>query len=127
VTLTLAEASAQVGVNRSTLLRSIKSGRLSGTRDEFGTWRIEPSELFRIYAPVEIHAPAAEAMPKAVPQDAQADALVADLRAQLAEMRQQRDAWQGMAERLGMALPKPEVAAPAGPPRSWWRRLCLIA
>lgn len=118
MSLTLAEASAQVGVNRSTLLRSIKSGRLSGTRDDFGTWRIEPSELFRVYAPAEIPAPA-EAKPKAVPQDAQADALVADLRAQLAEMRQQRDAWQGMAERLALSAPKP-VEKPA---LSWWRWL----
>ena len=44
-------------------------------------------------------------MPKAMPQHAQgdsADALVAELRAQLAEMRSQRDTWQGVAERLAL-------------------------
>ena len=41
-----------------------------------------------------------------MPQDA-SDAQVAALLAQLAEMRAQRDAWQGIAERLTSALPKP--------------------
>jgi hypothetical protein len=54
--------------------------------------------------------PPAEATPKALPQPAQpdaTDALVADLRAQLAEMRSQRDAWQSIAEHLAPAAPKP--------------------
>jgi hypothetical protein len=46
------------------------------------------------------------------------DALVAELRAQLAEMRSQRDAWQGIAERLALGAPKPELP---GPKVSWWR------
>jgi hypothetical protein len=66
-----------------------------------------------------------------VPQDAQTDALVADLRAQLADMRSQRDAWQGIAERLALSAPKPpentEAPEPkpaeAAPRRPWWRRL----
>jgi hypothetical protein len=62
---------------------------------------------------------------KAGPQDAQTDALVAELRAQLAEMRSQRDAWQGIAERLALSAPKPPEPEPkpAEGRRSWWRRL----
>src|SRR2546430_381846 len=41
----------------------------------------------------------AEAAPTATPQGAQADALVAEPRAQLADMQAQRDAWQRVAER----------------------------
>jgi len=104
---TLAEAASACGVNRSTILRAIKSGRLSGQRDELGAWLVEPVELHRVFPPAS-----AEAAPKAVPQDAQADAQVAALLAQLAEMRAQRDAWQGIAERLTSALPKP-VPKPA--------------
>jgi hypothetical protein len=49
------------------------------------------------------------------PVPPQTDALVAELRAQLAEMRTERDAWREQAQRL--ALPKPE------PVRTrWWRR-----
>lgn len=80
-------------------------------------------ELHRVFPP-------AEATPRAVPQDAQTDALVAELRAQLAkmraqrdDMRSQRDAWQGIAERLALGAPKPEPA-PEPKPRPWsWRWL----
>jgi hypothetical protein len=48
---TLAQAAAAVGRNRSTLLRGIKSGRISAARDELtGAWLIDPAELHRIYA-----------------------------------------------------------------------------
>jgi hypothetical protein len=53
-------------------------------------------------------------LPGHCPQHAQTDALVAELRAQLAEMRSQRDAWQGIAERLALGAPKPEPAGPKG-------------
>jgi hypothetical protein len=82
-----------------------------GTRDETGAWSVEPVELHRVFPP-------AEAMPKPTPQDAQTDALVAELRAQLAEMRAQRDAWQRVAERLALGAPKssqPDTMAMPGP------------
>jgi hypothetical protein len=117
--LTLAEAAAQVGVNRSTLLRQIKRGLLSGARDPSGAWTIDTSELFRVFPLVS-----AEAPPRAVPQDAEVDAQVSALRAQLAEMRSQRDSWQAMAERLTSALPKPAQPTPdeTPRPRRWWQR-----
>jgi excisionase family DNA binding protein len=111
--LTLAEAAQATGLNRSTILRAIKNGRISGQRDGSGVWSVEPVELHRVFPP-------AEAKPKALPQhaqaDAHADALIAELRAQLADMRAQRDAWQAQAERLALAAPKPE-------PVTWWRWL----
>ena len=109
----LAQAAEACGVNRSTILRAIKSGRISGTKDELGAWSVEPVELHRVFAPVT----SAEAKPSAVPQDAQTDALVSELRAQLAEMRSQRDAWQEQAQRLALGAPKPE------PKQSLWRWL----
>jgi excisionase family DNA binding protein len=118
MTLTLAEAAQATGLNRSTILRAIKSGKISGARDESGSWSVEPVELHRVFPP-------ASTTPKAVPQDAQTDALVTELRAQLAEMRSQRDAWQGIAERLALSAPKPPEPEPkaAEAHRSWWRRL----
>src|SRR5262245_23455231 len=106
----LAEAAQATGLNRSTILRAIKRGAISGVRDEAGAWSVEPVELHRVFPP-------AAATPKATPQDAQADALVAELRAQLSEMRAQRDAWQRVAERLALGAPKPSepdaIAMPA--------------
>jgi excisionase family DNA binding protein len=117
MSLTLAEAAEATGLNRSTILRAVKSGKISGSKSN-GTWHVEPAELFRVFEP-------AQAKPEAEPQLAQiqayndALALIAELRAQLAELRQQRDAWQGIAERLTLAAPKPEEK-----PRRWsWKWL----
>src|SRR5262249_35075481 len=43
----LATAALATGVNKSTILRAIKAGRLSATRDETG-WTIEVAELHRV-------------------------------------------------------------------------------
>ena len=116
--LTLAEAPQATGLNRSTILRAIKSGKISGARDETGAWAFEPVELHRVFLP-------ASAPPKEAPQDAQPNALVAELRAQLAEMRSQRDAWQGIAARLALSAPKPPEPEPKAVEarHPWWRRL----
>jgi predicted site-specific integrase-resolvase len=45
----LASAAAATGVNRSTVLRAIKAGRLSAQRDEQGGWQIDPAELHRVF------------------------------------------------------------------------------
>lgn len=117
----LMTAAQAAGVNRSTILRSIKAGRISATKDELtGAWVIEPVEVHRLYPPVAVR----DANEDAAPKDATTDVLVAELRAQLAEMRGQRDAWQGVAERLALGTPKAEPATPM--PGSWratWRWL----
>lgn len=45
----LATAAAACGVNKSTVLRAIKSGKVSATKDEHGEWHVEPAELHRVY------------------------------------------------------------------------------
>jgi len=120
-------AATACGINRSTVLRAIKAGRISATKDEVtGAWLIEPAEMHRLYPPVAVPDANAVAVPKAAPSDATTDALVAELRAQLAEMRQQRDAWQGIAERLALGIPKAPadapIATPATPAAGRWRR-----
>ena len=50
--LSLSEAAAASGLNKTTVLRSIKSGKISGTRDPLGQWRIDAAELHRVYPPV---------------------------------------------------------------------------
>jgi hypothetical protein len=47
----LPQAAAAVGRDRSTILRAIKAGKLSATRDAASNgWLIEPAELHRLYA-----------------------------------------------------------------------------
>ena len=148
--LTLAEAAQATGLNRSTVLRAIKSGKISGTRDHNGQWSVEPAELFRVFPP-------AEAAPKAAPQPAQPDVelrvrlqvaeerlselkqLLEDNRVQhdraMTDMRAQRDSWQAQAERLaitaqgaqadrqGAAQARTSVPTVTVVARPWWRRL----
>jgi DNA repair exonuclease SbcCD ATPase subunit len=57
-TLTLTEAAAEVGKSKSTLLRAIDAGRLSAQRNEHGEYRVDASELFRVYPP-KMETPAA--------------------------------------------------------------------
>ena len=46
--LSLSEAAVATGLNKTTVLRSIKSGKISGTRDPLGQWRIDAAELHRV-------------------------------------------------------------------------------
>ena len=57
---TLAQAARAIGRNKTSVLRAIKSGKISAIRDEAtGGWLIEPAELHRLYPP------AADAVPTA--------------------------------------------------------------
>ena len=49
---TLGQAAKAVGMSKTSILRSIKAGRISAGRDEFGQWAIEPCELHRVYPPL---------------------------------------------------------------------------
>ena len=45
MSFTLAEAAKAVGMNKTSILRAIKRGRITGTRDELGQCHVEPVEL----------------------------------------------------------------------------------
>ncbi|MDD5273526.1 MAG: hypothetical protein PHU14_12510 [Methylovulum sp.] len=49
---TLGTAAKATGVSRSTVLRAIKSGKISANKDVNGNYSIEPSELHRVFQPV---------------------------------------------------------------------------
>lgn len=49
--LTLAEAANETGLTRSAIFKSIKSGKLSASKDGQGHFQIDPAELFRVYKP----------------------------------------------------------------------------
>ena len=52
MTFTLSTAAKACGINKTAVLKAIKTGRLSGTRTDNGNWSIEPVELFRVFPPV---------------------------------------------------------------------------
>ena len=47
--LSLSQAAKQTGKSKSTINRAIKTGRLSATRHEDGTYSIDPAELTRAF------------------------------------------------------------------------------
>ena len=100
--LSMAQAAAETGVSKSTILRAIRAGRLSATRLDDGRFEIDPAELMRVYAPTPRGAPL-QMEHHASPTDA----LVTQLREQLAELRADRDAWREQAQRLVLAPPPP--------------------
>ena len=97
----LVSAAAATGVNRSTILRAIKAGRISAQRDETNGWQIDPAELHRVFPPLPSSATTATQL------GATTDALVAELRAVIADLRRDRDAWREAFENAQRLLPRP--------------------
>jgi hypothetical protein len=120
---TLAAAAAATGLNKTTIFRAIKSGKISATKDAHGQWLVEPAELHRVYPPdVDSHSRSDAPQRNAVAEvELQVKALLAeqrvsDLRTALDDMRSQRDAWQAQAERLA-------ITDQRQPEPSLWKRL----
>ena len=128
--LSLAEAAAATGTNRTTILRAIKAGKVSASRDAHGAWVVEPAELHRVYPPVDARTPGDRT---ATPYRAQIAAAAqiaalretADLmRAQLEDVRKDRDHWRDQAQAATRQLADARTSATPEPaPRRWWKRL----
>jgi hypothetical protein len=125
VAFTLGTASQATGCAKSTILRAIRAGRVSATRENgTGQWSIDPAELFRVFPALVV--PGATPQTAATERDATTDALVAELRALIADLRrgqddlrQERNHWRTAHEREQIAhaatqrllLPSPATAA----------------
>jgi hypothetical protein len=120
--LTLAQAAAMTGMARSSILRAIKRGALSGTRNADGTWLVDPAELARAF-PINAQ-PALQAAhpdPVAAVRLEAAQQRIADLERALSDMRGERDDWKTIANRL--SLPNAQDAQQnAQPDVQGWRR-----
>jgi excisionase family DNA binding protein len=53
MTYTLGEAAKATGNSKTTIHRAIKSGRISATRKDDGSYEIDPAELHRVFPPKE--------------------------------------------------------------------------
>ena len=123
-TLSLRGAAEMAGVNKSTIFRAIRKGRLSAGRTDDGDFAIDPAELMRVYPPKPEQPSARQdatgEMTELRVRNARLEAEVAALRELADELRRTRDAFE---RQLTMALAKPEPQpAPALEParRSWW-------
>lgn len=133
---TAGQAAKAVGVSTTTITRAIKSGKISASKDEVGSWRIEPSELHRVFPVL-----ASQASTQEPPQGSAIHLQDSDLRLDVAilnerlraaealkamadELREaaehDRDAWRAQAERLTKALPSPSIQSELTRRRGWW-------
>ena len=126
---TAGEAAKAVGVSTATISRALKSGKISGSKDESGAWQIDPSELYRVYQDIASQEPVSTpTQSHATPNERNAlqgemDVLRERLRAaetMQAAAEADRDAWRDQAERLAKALPAPTTPKPYIS-RSRWR------
>lgn len=118
--LSLTQAAMVTGKSKSTINRAIKSGKLSATRHDDGSYSIDGAELSRVFR-IEPPAGAEWVSPESPTEPARTATLEAEnaaLRAALArerealdEVRADRDAWKQQATALLAAPPKR---------RGWW-------
>jgi hypothetical protein len=109
---TLGEAARATDKSKATISKAIKSGRISAQKDETGTFRIDPSELHRVYPPTV--STEQNTTPKLSPEITGNDSLVRELQARLdaaqerlsdketviADLREDRDKWRQQATAL---------------------------
>ena len=145
MSLSPAEAGRHVGLTKQSIVKAIRSGRISAVKGTKGEWRIEPVELFRVWPAVNQDTgkvtPQVDAVthPVAPPVDGE---VVALLKAQLDDLRLDRDHWRKAAEaeraeRLALSekllltdqrpaserSPDAPEAVPPSPPKGFWSRL----
>jgi hypothetical protein len=125
---TLAEAAVACGLDKSTVRRAVRAGKISGTKDEAGTWHVEPVELHRVFPPASRTEDDTTAVTRDAPADAATDILVNELRAIIRsgerreeDLRQERDRWRTAFENTQRLLSPPvqHQGAPAQAAR--WR------
>jgi len=126
---TLGEAAKATGKSKATISKAIKSGRISASKDDTGTFRIDPSELHRVY-PVAVNGEQEETLVNtAIPQENTSDIKelqarleaaherLSDRDAVIADLREDRDKWRQQATAL-LADQRPKE-----PHKGFWKRL----
>lgn len=119
---TLGTASKATGKAKSTILRAIKSGKISAKKAYDGSYEIEPSELHRVFEPNSSQQASSNDTHPPEERDA-----TLRIRLELLEVERQRerDQMQSTIDDLRSRLDRSEdrfTALLAAPParRSWW-------
>lgn len=86
----LSDAAKATGKNRTTIQRAIKSGKISASKNENGTYEIEPAELHRIFPAIAQHR-AQQSKETGSNSPQRADAISETLRIRLEMLEKERD------------------------------------
>lgn len=144
---TAGDAAKATGKNIATITRAIKSGKISASKDESGAWRIEPSELHRVFPPLTQELRKQQTQDSATPAQepnvsndillreelatlrervCSQDQLLADRADQIADLRTRLDREGEERRKLAALLTDqrpsvtPSTSSETVPPRSWW-------
>ena len=85
---TAGEAAKATGKNIATITRAIKSGKISASKDASGAWRIEPSELHRVFPALAQVLQSSEMQQDAIPVQEQESGTAKALQEELAVLRE---------------------------------------
>lgn len=133
---TLGTAAKATGKTKTAIAESIKKGRISAIKDDFGRYQIDPSELHRVYPPLsEADRPedpqegrdkTLELTTKIMVLEARVQA-IAELKAQIAaerdDLRADRDHWREEAAQIRRMLTDQSAKPAAVPAGGFWNRL----
>ena len=125
------EAAELVSRSKSAILKAIRDGRISATKDDNGSWHIEPVELFRAYPdrrPENAHLPhtSAPEVRDVPPSSTQSENdylrdLLQRSEKREADLIEERNAWREQAQRL--ALTDQRAHPQLTHQRGFWSRL----
>ncbi|MFD2845190.1 helix-turn-helix domain-containing protein [Paracoccus cavernae] len=144
---TAGDAAKATGKNTATITRAIKSGKISASKDKSGAWRIEPSELHRVFPPLTQELRKQQTQDSATPEQepnvsndillreelatlrervSSQDQLLADRADQIADLRTRLDREGEERRKLAALLTDqrpsvtPSTPSETAPSRSWW-------
>jgi hypothetical protein len=125
--MTMGEFARQAGMNKATLSRMIKAGKISAERQENGRLLIDPSEMdrladFRSTSNVSHNAAVQQSVtPVETVLQRENELLremLRDKEKQLDDLRTERDEWRKQAQTLLLTQGQPQEPAK---PRRWWQ------
>ena len=117
---TLGQAAIAVGKSKATISKAIKNGKISADKQANGSYRIEPSELHRVYPPTlsTVEPQRTETPNSTIVNLRETIELEVELKAarqRIIDLEEDRDQWRQQANRL---LTHSEQAK-----RGWFKRL----
>jgi hypothetical protein len=135
--MTLSQAAAWAGKGRPAILKALQKGTITGRKDESGQWRIDPAELARVYKAGNIQ-DRSRVVPRSNLDIDEATAgkdreiallreMLAEVRAERDDVRQDRDRWREQAETQSLLLTHQQQPVSAVPltsaPQGWRAKL----
>jgi hypothetical protein len=115
MSLSPAEAAKHVGLTKQSVIKAIRSGRLSAVKDANGGWSIEPVELFRVWPAVnQDRGKVTPQVDTGLPPEnnevvAALKGQIELLRSQLDDVRVDRNHWRQIAERSLLTDQRPTL------------------